>query len=254
MVPYPLEITDLNLTNAIEKITMNTTQTTTTRRHSLYNSITTSVSKINPVDENLKEEETPMLPWEMDDEDVAPIPDIYPQMICPLRITDTTDVGLIGRRLWDFLIANSVHSVYDKQRGRVFCSSTNTSFVVQFWRSRGRQQQRANDGNDEENTKQKQQRGGGHDEEEVDEEIILEIRRRSGCGYGMHKIRNSLKKSIESKANREGRIVRCEELLSSQQRHYRPSSKIKMMASVIRNNQRGTIRRRRSSAPPGDFL
>merc|ERR1711923_624283 len=70
---------------------------------------------------------------------------------------------------------NNVRSVYDDQRGRVFCYSPKVSFVVQFWKRKCR--------NSEE---------GGREEEE----IILEIQRRQGCSYSMHKIRTALKKSI----------------------------------------------------------
>lgn len=250
--------------SAIETITMNTTQTTP-RRHSITvdsDSITTSMKKLlHSLDEHRSQEaetQSPSLssplPWVIEDEDVATIPDIYPKMISPLLIRDTTDVCLIGRRLSDFLTANSVRSVYDKQRGRVFCSSANTSFVVQFWRRSTRRQTEAQQGhgagdyNNDEGGKQRQQRQSCG--EEIVDEIVLEIRRRSGCGYGLHKIRNALRRSIESKASRKGRIVTCEGLLSSQRQLYRPSLNIK---NQMRTMASSTIRRRQSS-PPGDFL
>merc|ERR1712241_1217146 len=126
---------------------------------------------------------TMMLPreWIVDDTDVKEVPEIYPRLSYPLIIRPNkdnnfvVDVGLIGNRLLDFLKVNNVRSVYDDQRGRVFCYSPKVSFVVQFWKRKC--------GNSEE---------GGEEEEE----IILEIQRRQGCSYSMHKIRTALKKSI----------------------------------------------------------
>jgi len=126
---------------------------------------------------------TMLLPreWIVDDTDVKEVPEIYPRLSYPLIIRPNkdnnfvVDVGLIGNRLLDFLKVNNVRSVYDDQRGRVFCYSPKVSFVVQFWKRKCR--------NSEEG-------------EEEEEEIILEIQRRQGCSYSMHKIRTALKKSI----------------------------------------------------------
>ena len=111
--------------------------------------------------------------WRIHDTDISEVPELYPRLSYPLivpvrrrrRLVTTTSsssssdgnsnnkeedvvdnnnndddvvdtISLIGKRLSDFLVVNNIRSVYDSQRGRVFCSSPRVSFVVQFWRQK----------------------------------------------------------------------------------------------------------------------
>lgn len=120
--------------------------------------------------------QSPSLPlmhrWRIEDKDVSEIPEIYPRISYPLILRDR-EVSEIGDRLWTFMKAHSVRSVYDRKQGRLLCGTERVGFVVQFWR-------RKNFSNDSQSN----------------EEIILEIQRRKGCSWAMQKIRSALKKSI----------------------------------------------------------
>lgn len=112
--------------------------------------------------------------WRIDSSHISELPEIYPRLSSPLIVRDR-EVSEIGDKLWSFLRTNEIRSVYDRQEGRVLCCTERVSFVVQFWRRRI-------ETSDKNNKK--------------DEEIILEIQRRQGCSWAMHKVRSALKKTI----------------------------------------------------------
>jgi hypothetical protein len=129
--------------------------------------------------------------WRVREEDVSELPEIYPRLSSPL-IIQNQEVSEIGDRLWAFLRTTDVRSAYDRDQGRVLCCNERVSFVVHFWR---RKTQNKNntlyfptdpDHNETASTASKNS----------EEEIILEIQRRQGCGWAMHKIRSALKKAI----------------------------------------------------------
>jgi hypothetical protein len=182
--------------------------------------------------------------WLIDENNVPELPEIYPRLSYPLIFrgdcigvddnnNDRVNVGLIGRRLCDFLQINNVQSVYDNERGRVFCSSPCVTFVVQFWRATKSQYDEAADGTA---TKASDSCSSSSAEEII---VILEIQRRQGCSYTMHKIRTALKKSVQPFSS-VTKPIRYEKLLQKQQ-SYKPSSHIKIM------------HQQRLSAPPQDL-
>eukprot|EP00537_Pseudo-nitzschia_pungens_P000377 CAMPEP_0172360248 /NCGR_PEP_ID=MMETSP1060-20121228/4327_1 /TAXON_ID=37318 /ORGANISM="Pseudo-nitzschia pungens, Strain cf. cingulata" /LENGTH=352 /DNA_ID=CAMNT_0013082203 /DNA_START=140 /DNA_END=1198 /DNA_ORIENTATION=- len=143
--------------------------------------------------------------WKIKDKDVTELPEIYPRLSSPLIFRDC-EISTIGDSLFDFLKVNSVRSVYDSQRARIFCYTNRASFVVQFWRRKipdnnnlpaslvtppltNGEEQSANNELD------------GKKEGTSSEEIILEVQRRQGCSYAMHKIRTALNKSIHSETS-----------------------------------------------------
>lgn len=135
--------------------------------------------------------------WRIKDEDVTELPEIYPRLSSPLIIRDC-EISKIGDSLFDFLKVNSVRSVYDSQRARIFCYTKRASFVVQFWRRKIHfTAAAANTASaafaDEKSTKREID---GNNITQSEEEVILEVQRRQGCSYAMHKIRTALKKSI----------------------------------------------------------
>lgn len=144
----------------------------------------------------------PFLPrqWRIKDEDVTELPEIYPRLSSPLIIRDS-EVSKIGDSLFDFLRFNSVRSVYDSQRARIFCYTNRASFVVQFWR-RSVPVGAANSTSTE---------AGAETQcpPSTREEIVLEIQRRQGCSYAMHKIRTALKKSIAPRPSVSFGTPRC---------------------------------------------
>lgn len=109
--------------------------------------------------------------WRIDSSHISELPEIYPRLSYPLIVRDR-EVSEIGDKLWSFLRTNEMRSVYDRQEGRVLCCTERVSFVVQFWRRRI------------------------ETSDKNDEEIILEIQRRQGCSWAMHKVRSALKKTI----------------------------------------------------------
>lgn len=113
--------------------------------------------------------------WRIDSSHISELPEIYPRLSSPLIVRDR-EVSEIGDKLWSFLRTNEIRSVYDRQEGRVLCCTERVSFVVQFWRRRRIETSDKNNKNDE--------------------EIILEIQRRQGCSWAMHKVRSALKKTI----------------------------------------------------------
>jgi len=123
--------------------------------------------------------------WRVEKENVSELPDIYPRLLRPL-IVENREVSEIGDRLWDFLTKLGVHSVFDSKRGRVLCCTQQLCFVVQFWR---RKAQTHNDNSSSNNNNVER-----INRNESDEEIILEILRRRGCSWAMHKVRSALKK------------------------------------------------------------
>lgn len=173
--------------------------------------------------------------WRIRDEDVTELPEIYPRLSSPLIIKDC-EIPRIGERLFEFLKANSICSVYDPQGARVFCFTNRASFVVQFWRKKLCTATVAGGGKTNE-TKASIQGN-------IEEEIILEVQRRKGCSYAMHKIRTALRKSIlppsETPASSRGRqpLVRYEKLLLQQeQKPFRRPSLGEMMLSTQHRKQ-----------------
>jgi len=205
------------------------------RRHSI--AIQVDASLLSSNSENNSDNECGQLchQWFIDDNDVPNLPEIYPRISNPLLFNDTTSsngnnvVDLIGQRLCDFLQSNDIRSLYDKQRGRFFCSTPNVSFVVQFWRTTRRQYY-----NDDQAAAAISSTGAAEEEQMV----ILEIQRRQGCSYTMHKIRSALKKSVSlvsysssssSSVTNNPIINYRHEKLFQKQQSYRPSSHIKRM-------------------------
>jgi hypothetical protein len=132
--------------------------------------------------------------WKIVESEVSELPEIYPRLSSPLIVQDS-EISKIGDHLWSFLRANDIRSAYDRQEGRVLCSTNRLSFVVQFWRRKIQQ----------ENTDC--------------EEIILEIQRRRGCSWTMQKIRSAMKKWILRKQNQQ------------QQRHHQKSRRLQFTRS-----------------------
>lgn len=129
--------------------------------------------------------------WSIESKDVSELPEIYPRLSYPLIIRDS-EVSEIGERLWAFLRINEVRSAYDIRQGKVLCCTDRVSFVVQFWRRRLQPPQSSAEvfgGCDTDCNRDVSHSNSG-------EEIILEIQRRQGCSWAMHKIRSALKKSI----------------------------------------------------------
>ena len=121
--------------------------------------------------------------WRVEKENVSELPDIYPRLFCPL-IVENREVSEIGDRLWDFLTKLGVHSVFDSKRGRVLCCTQQLCFVVQFWRRKAQ----AHNNNSNNTNAERTNRNGSN------EEIVVEILRRKGCSWAMHKVRLALKK------------------------------------------------------------
>mmetsp|Transcript_17266 Transcript_17266/g.35443 ORF Transcript_17266/g.35443 Transcript_17266/m.35443 type:complete len:342 (-) Transcript_17266:427-1452(-) len=132
--------------------------------------------------------------WRIKDEDVTELPDIYPRLSSPLIIRNC-DISKIGETLFDYLKVNSVRSVYDNQRARIFCYTERASFVVQFWRRKISVTTDATTTSTAADKTSINQEIEGN-ESTQNEEVILEVQRRQGCSYAMHKIRIALKKSI----------------------------------------------------------
>jgi len=205
------------------------------RRHSIAIQVDASLLSTNSEDINDNECGQLCHQWFIDDNDVPNLPEIYPRISNPLIFNDTTSsngnnvVDLIGQRLCDFLQSNDIRFFYDKQRGRFFCSNQNVSFVVQFWRTTRRKYY-----NDDQAAAAISSTGAAEEEQIV----ILEIQRRQGCSYTMHKIRSALKKSVSlvsysssssSSVTNNPIIKYRHEKLFQQQQSYRPSSHIKRM-------------------------
>lgn len=141
--------------------------------------------------------------WRIDESQVQELPEIYPRLSSPL-IVRNREISQIGDRLWSFLRTNEIRSAYDREEGRVLCCTSRVSFVVQFWRRRIQEANRnaidvtasyfppIHDEHDESNDTLSDQ-----------EEIILEIQRRKGCSWTMHKIRSAMKKWILRKQNQQ---------------------------------------------------
>jgi len=143
--------------------------------------------------------------WRVKDEEVFELPEIYPRLSSPL-IVRGFEVSEIGERLWAILRVHDIRSVYDSPNGRVLCYTHRVSFVVQFWRRRVQTRttiypaagntsnnETTNDINSNNNSNSNSNINNPcHDEEE----IILEIQRRQGCSWAMHKIRSALKKAM----------------------------------------------------------
>ena len=209
--------------------------------------------------------------WKVNDEDVTELPEIYPRLSSALIVRggcaeddDTNNnVSLVGKRLWNFLHVNSVRSVYDSKRARVFCYTSRASFVVQFWRRRKTDTSvAATDTDTDTDTSTSTSTSTSSSEEE----IILEVQRRQGCSYTMHKIRTALKKSIQCSTSNsnsnstiynEPKIIPYEILLlqqTAQQRTFKPTAAQMMMVNNNRLIQiRQQQRRRRWSAPPTEI-
>lgn len=144
--------------------------------------------------------------WSIDESDISELPEIYPRLSSPLIVRDC-DISKIGDQLWSFLRANQIRSAYDRQEGRVLCCTNRVSFVVQFWRRRIQEDSSnttaTNGGyfpairDDVANNETLGNEGFG------DEEIILEIQRRKGCSWTMHKVRSAMKKWILRKQHQQ---------------------------------------------------
>lgn len=145
--------------------------------------------------------------WSIDESDISELPEIYPRLSSPLIVRDC-DISKIGDQLWSFLRANQIRSAYDRQEGRVLCCTNRVSFVVQFWKRRIQEDSSnatasTTDGyfpavrDDVATNKTLGNEGFG------DEEIILEIQRRKGCSWSMHKIRSAMKKWILRKQHQQ---------------------------------------------------
>ncbi len=142
--------------------------------------------------------------WKIDASEISELPEIYPRLSSPLIVRDR-EISEIGDHLWRFLRANEIRSAYDREEGRVLCCTNRVSFVVQFWRRKLSQE------DDESNTAQavaseyfptihdhtpKKKNSSSSNSDDDEEEIILEIQRRKGCSWTMHKIRSAMKKWI----------------------------------------------------------
>jgi hypothetical protein len=149
---------------------------------------------------NHKEDEAVSFAWQLEDRDVQPLPQIYPQ-INPLILKDTP-VNVVAKRLSRFMRINSVRSTYDTEKARAIGCTPSVSFVVQFWKPR----------NCSHNSK---------------DEIWLEVTRRRGCCIVLHKIRNALAQSLNSDQD----PVRYESLLSNCHR-LKPSPRIKAVCTA----------------------
>jgi len=136
--------------------------------------------------------------WSIENKDVSELPEIYPRLSYPLIIRDS-EVSEIGERLWAFLRINDVRSAYDSRQGKVLCCTERVSFVVQFWRRLEQPQSSADvfgGGCDTDYNRDVSHSNSNDISNDSGEEIILEIQRRQGCSWAMHKIRSALKKSI----------------------------------------------------------
>ena len=211
------------------------------RRHSI--AIQVDAPLLSSNSENNSDNECGQLchQWFIDDNDVPNLPEIYPRISNPLIFNDTSSsngnnvVDLIGQRLCDFLQSNDIRSLYDKKRKRFFCSNPNVSFVVQFWRTTRRQYYNDDQAAAAAAAAAISSSTGSAEEEQI---VILEIQRRQGCSYTMHKIRSALKKSVSlvsysssssSSVTNNPIIKYRHEKLFQQQQSYRPSSHIKRM-------------------------
>lgn len=128
-------------------------------------------------------EKLSMLRWEIESEDVSELPEIYPRLSSPLIVRDC-EVSEIGDRLWTYFNFHDIRSTYDRKRGRVLCGTERVGFIVQFWRRKVQSENTTTDPT------------VSSSNNSCEEEIILEIQRRKGCSWAMHKIRRGMKKFI----------------------------------------------------------
>lgn len=140
--------------------------------------------------------------WKVEPSQVSVLPEIYPRLSSPLIIRDR-EVSEIGDHLWRFLRSNEIRSAYDREEGRVLCCTNRVSFVVQFWTRKILHEESI--GNTAEAVASEyfptihdnvSSKNSCCIDKDCDEEIILEIQRRKGCSWTMHKIRAAMKKWI----------------------------------------------------------
>jgi hypothetical protein len=108
------------------------------------------------------------------------LPEIYPRGLLPPRnAVEIQGVPLeaISERISTFMRLNSIQCYYDTERGRVIASTTYVpKFVVQLWR----------------------RRRNADDTSSSDSIIVVDVQRRLGCSIGMHRIKKSLVRSIQT--------------------------------------------------------
>jgi len=153
-----------------------------------YNDDSTAASSLCSVSESTigDGEKLSMLRWEIESEDVSELPEIYPRLSSPLIVRDC-EVSEIGERLWTYFNFHDIRSTYDRKRGRILCGTQRVGFIVQFWRRKIQSENATTDPTFS---------SSSSSNNNCEEEIILEINRRKGCSWAMHKIRRGMKQFI----------------------------------------------------------
>ncbi|KAG7345561.1 hypothetical protein IV203_033092 [Nitzschia inconspicua] len=118
------------------------------------------------------DEEAVSFAWQLLDQDVKCLPEIYPRINNPVLLNNIP-VDVIAKRLSRFMRINSVLCKYDTEHARVMGCTSQVSFVVQIWRARQPSIHQKN-------------------------KILVEVTRRQGCCIVMHKLRHALAQSLQS--------------------------------------------------------